>query len=118
MNFRKIIDHVKEHGGISYSVTYGDVSNRNGYVVSPYKELEVTMPLKELNENEVRNFYLENAELLTLTEDHLIGIWIENDIAYLDVSVFVSNKKEASKIAREKNQKAYYDLVKQETIYV
>ena len=117
MNFRKLLDYVKENGGVSYSTVYGNLSGKKGYAVSIYKEREVVIPYPELTETEVRNYYFENAELLAQPE-HFLGIWVENDTAYLDVSVMVRLKAEALELAKEKNQLAIFDLRKLETVYV
>jgi hypothetical protein len=117
MNFKKILDHVRENGGVSYSVVYGNLSGKKGYAVSIYKDREVILPYSELTEAEVRNFYYENAELLAQPE-HFFGIWVDNGNAYLDVSVIVRLKADALKLAKEKNQLAIFDLNKLETVYV
>lgn len=117
MNFRKLLDHVKENGGVSYSTVYGDLSGKKGYAVSIYKEREVVIPYSQLTENEVRNYYFENAELLAQPE-HFLGIWVDDGNAYLDVSVMVRLKADALQLAKEKQQLAIYDLRKLETVYL
>jgi hypothetical protein len=117
MNFRDIVNLVKENGGVSYSTTYGSLVGKNGYAVSVHKEREVILPLNRLNDNEVRNFFYENANLLA-EDGKFLGIWVEDGNAYLDVSTKVKLKAEAIKMAKDNNQLAIFDLYKSETVYV
>lgn len=116
MNFRKLIDKVRADGGCSYSPTYGDMK-KTGYGVSPYKEREEQVLFANLTENDLRNYYNENADLLALP-NHYLGVWVDNGIAYLDVSVYEPNKKKALYIASHNHQLAIYDLGNQKTIPV
>jgi len=116
MNFRKIIDKVREDGGCSYSPTYGHLT-KAGYGVSPYKDREEQILFSELTENDIKNYYNENVDLLVLP-NHYLGVWVDNGVAYLDVSVFEPNKKKALSIAANSSQLAIYDIGNQKTVFV
>jgi len=109
MNFRKIIDKVREDGGCTYSPTYGDLHGKAGYGVSPYKDREELIPFNELTENDLKNFYHENSDLLLLP-NHYLGVWVKDGIAHVDVSVVEPQKKKALYIASHNNQSAIFDL--------
>ena len=102
-NIKNIIQSTKNNGGYShdtkhrYSVAYGDN--------------EVILSLKEFNEEVVINY---------LKKHGTIGTWIntENNMVYLDTSKTIEDKKEAIKFAKESNQLAIYDLVKNEEIKI
>ena len=100
---KNIIEATKNNGGYShdtkhrYSVAYGDN--------------EVILPIKEFNEEVVDNY---------LKEHGTIGTWIntENNMVYLDTSKTIESKAEAIEFAKESNQLAIYDLVKNEEVRI
>lgn len=100
---KEIVQLTKENGGYShdvkhrYSVAYGD----NEFIIS----------LKEFNEEVVINY---------LKKHGTIGTWInaDNNMVYLDTSKTIENKDEAIAFAKESNQLAIYDLVKNEEIKI
>lgn len=115
MNLRKLTDQILSNGGASYSLTYGNVTK--GYAVSPHKNRETQIPLPQFNNTALRNFVLENSDLLA-NEGHFLGAWIDNNIVYLDVSIAVTSKARAAKICKDSNQLAYFDLVNFKTIHI
>jgi len=116
MNFKTILDSVKEHGGASYSTFYGNLIGKKGYAVS-LDGFTCSMPFVELGETELRNYFYEYSDLFS-DVNNFLGVWVENGIANLDVSVLVKSKGKALTLAKEQNQKAIFNLETQETIYV
>lgn len=114
MNLRTLTETIKSEGGASYSLTYGKVQSK-GYAVSPYKERELQIPLNEFDSNALQSYVLENSDLLA-KEAHFLGAWIDNSIVYLDVSIQVSQKQNALKIAKQANQLAIFDLANLKSI--
>lgn len=122
MNLSKLTNQILTDGGASYSLHYGDVvqsaqQKKQGFSVSIHKERELILPKQELNEVEIRNFCLENSDLLA-EPNNFLGAWIEGNSVYLDVSTFVYSKQKAIKMAKDNNQLAIFDLVNLQTIYV
>lgn len=115
MNLRTLTDHILKEGGVSYSLTYGNLSGRKGYTVSPYKDREEKVSDSEFSANDLQAFIASNAELLA-QDNHFIGAWVDNKIVYLDVSVLVASKKKALKMAKECNQLAIYNLTENKVI--
>ena len=116
MNLRKITSEILSEGGVTYSLRYGKVSKK-GYAASPYKARELVIPVKEFGDNDVRNFTLDNGDLLSL-HDHALGAWVEDGQVYLDVVQVVTSKAKATAICRANEQKAFFDLENSHTIYV
>lgn len=116
MNLRTLTDTIKSEGGVSYSLTYGKVKPK-GYAVSPYKERELQLPLNEFDSNTLQSYVLENADLLA-KEAHFLGAWIDNNTVYLDVSIQVSQKQIAVRIAKQSDQIAIFDLSNNKSIEI
>ena len=117
MNLHNLIDIIKKEGGASYSLTYGNMAGRKGYAVSPYKDREEKIPLNEFSIHGLQSFVAENAEYFD-RDGHFLGAWVENEIVYLDVSVFVAQKTKALKWAKENGQLAIYSFTEGKTIYL
>ena len=117
MNTRHLHSEILKEGGCSYSLTYGDVAGKKGYAVSIHKDRETLIPMEDFTTNDVRNFILENTDLLA-SPDKLVGAWIEKGDVYLDVSIRVTSKAEAERLCRLHGQIAYYDLLNRKTIYI
>ena len=115
MNLHKLSSEILTNGGATYSLAYGLITK--GYIVSPYKDREQTIPVSEFGPNDVRNFVAENADLLSLP-DHYLGAWIENELVYLDVTQGFSAKASAIKVGKANGQKAIFDLNNLKTIYL
>lgn len=120
MNLQKLFKQITSQGGASYSLQYGDVvervrNSKQGFAVSPFKEREQVLPLASFGEGDLRNYCLENSDLLADSENFL-GAWVDGDKVYLDVSRYYYSKQKATKAAKEANQLAIFDLVNLKTI--
>ena len=47
-----------------------------------------------------------------------IGLWLDNEVMYVDVSIHIVNYLRALEVARNNEQKAIYDLQKNDSIYL
>lgn len=96
---------------------------------------------KELKKAELKRGYmvsLEGAETRTKGDDYqaiikaiedkqkiikdknnmFIGLWLDNDIMYIDISINISDKVEALEFAKYNKQLAIYDLINNDSIYL
>lgn len=100
----------------------------SGYAVSPFKEHEFTIGMKEIMQDEnwrevlrekLRSYATDKASILQRDKAHLGAWWDdETDNLFLDISLVVSDLAEAEQLARDNDQLAIYHLDTGETINV
>jgi hypothetical protein len=97
-------------GGFTYQPTTEEEPSE-GYALSPYPEKSFAKPAKDLQFKDVVNYYLKNRDVFK-QPDHFIGAWHDpaSGMVFLDVSVVKHSEEEATKLALEKDQIAYFDL--------
>ena len=115
MNLTNIINSIRANGGVSYSLTYGEVPEK-GYAVS-LNGFEETMPFNQLTESELKNYLTLNSTELA-DNDNFFGAWLVDDSVVLDVSIRINTKRVAIARAKKEKQKAIFNLETKETIYV
>ncbi len=100
-----------QHGGTTYSLRWGDLSNVALYVVSLYPDLGLILPGKRMDEAILSQFIQENRELLA-DPRCVVGTWFnpEDGNTYLDVSAVFSDRDVAIQLAKLYNQIAIWDL--------
>lgn len=84
-----------------------------GYMVSLYGYEKVISDIKYLELAQVKR-YLKLAKKLNA----FVGFWIDKNKIYLDLSINISNKKEALKIAKNNKQLAIFDCKKLVSIHL
>ena len=52
-----------------------------------------------------------------LIKDAFVGVWVENGIAYVDMSERVATKAEALRLGRERNQISVWNWAKKTCVY-
>lgn len=114
MELEKIIEKTLKNGGITIDSNFKEINKKTGYVVSDYG-MEKTYFKNELEalKKDIM-LYKEIAK----KNDAFIGLWIDNDIIFLDISKVYDNKKEALKIAKKNKQLAIYDIKNDKSIYI
>jgi hypothetical protein len=112
MNLRAI--DILNNGGCSYSLMFGPINS--GYAVS-VEGREEKIPVKSFGDLDIKNYVLENSDLLSL-ENYFLGAWVDGSTVYLDVSERFLNKDQALAEATARHQKAIYDLKEGETIWL
>lgn len=115
MNLTNIINTIRANGGVSYSLTYGEVPEK-GYAVS-LNGFEETIPLNLFTDNDLRNYLTLNSTELA-DNDNFFGAWINGDSVVLDVSTRVQTKRKAFDLARKEKQQAIYNLETKEVIFL
>ena len=114
METNKIIEIIKNEGA-TLDYNYNDFKSDRGYMVS-IKGQEV-----KVNKNDIENIKKEVEKKRDFIKDKkglFIGLWLENDILYIDISIHIINYLKALEVARKNEQKAIYDLKKNDSIYL
>jgi len=107
MNLNKLIQLALENEGASLSLNSGIFNPKVGFFAS-YKVNEIVIPKDALNKESLLTYIsLNEAELRT--NGNFIGVWIEADLVYLDVSRQFANECDCKEFAIANKQLAYYD---------
>ena len=114
MKNNKIIEII-ENKGATLDKDYNNFSSSVGFMVS-IKGQEV-----KVDKNDIQGIKREIEKKREFIKDKkglFIGLWLEDDILYIDVSIHIVNYSKALKVARKNEQKAIYDLQKNDSIYL
>ena len=114
MENNKIMEIIK-NGGATLDKNYNNFSSDNGFMGSlEGQEIKV-------NKNDIQGIKKEIEKKRELIQDKkglYIGLWLDNDIMYLDVSIHIIDYMEALEVARNNDQLAIFDLKKKDSIYL
>lgn len=114
MKNNKIMEIINNEGATLDS-NYNDFKSNKGYMVS-IKGQEV-----KVNKNDIEEIKKEIEKKRKFIQDKeglYIGLWLDNDIMYVDVSIHIMDYLEALEIARNNDQLAIFDLKKKDSIYL
>ena len=114
MNDKKIIEIIK-NGGATLDQNYNNFNNDNGFMVS-IKGQEV-----KVSKNDIKGIQREIEKKRDFIKDKkglFIGLWLDNDIMFIDVSIHIIDYLEALEVARNNEQLAIYDLKNNNSIYL
>ena len=109
------IKRIIENEGATLDKDYNDFKSDVGFMVS-LKGQEV-----KVNKNDIKGIKKEIEEKREFIKDKkglYVGLWLEDDIIYIDVSIHIVNYSKALRVARNNDQKAIYDLQKNDSIYL
>ena len=109
------IMEIIENEGATLDCNYNNFKSENGFMVS-IKGQEV-----KVNKNDIQGIKREIEEKRKFIKDKkglFIGLWVDSDMMYIDVSVHIVNYLRALEVARKNEQKAIYDLQKNDSIYL
>ena len=109
------IKRIIKCGGATLDYNYNNFKSENGFMVS-LKGQEV-----KVNKNDIENIKKEIEKKREFIKDKkglFIGLWLEDDILYTDVSVHIVNYLRALEVGRKNEQKAIFDLQKNDSIYL
>ena len=111
----KRIMEIIENKGATLDCNYNNFSSNVGFMVS-LKGQEVKVDKNDIKrikrEIEEKRKFIQNKKGL------YVGLWLEDDILYIDVSVHIVNYLKALEVARNNDQKAIYDLKNNDSIYL
>lgn len=114
MENKKIMEII-ENKGATLDKNYNNFSSDKGYIVS-LKGQEV-----KVNKNDIQGIKKEIEKKRDFIQDKeglYIGLWLDNDIMYVDVSIHIIDYMEALEIARNNDQLAIFDLKNKDSIYL
>ena len=109
------IKKIIKNEGATLDCNYNDFKSNNGFMVS-LKGQEV-----QVNKNDIENIKKEIEKKREFIKDKkglFIGLWLDDDMMYIDVSIHIINYLEALEIARNNEQLAIYDLKKNDSLYL
>lgn len=114
MENNKIMEIIK-NGGATLDCNYNNFNSNIGYMVS-IKGQEV-----KVNKNDIQEIKKEIEKKREFVQDKkglYIGLWLDNDMMYIDVSIHIIDYMEALEVARNNEQLAIFDLKKKDSIYL
>ena len=114
MKNEKIIEII-ENKGATLDSNYNNFKSDNGFMVS-IKGQEV-----KVNKNDIQGIKKEiekKREFIGNKKGLYIGLWLDNDIMFVDVSIHIVDYLEALEVGRNNDQLAIFDLQKKDSIYL
>lgn len=94
-----------------------DMDGTPYYAVSIFPERTRTIPLKDFKPGNVKNYILDNRDLLTIDGNNFRG-WVDGENVVLDVSRAASSLYEAVRLSKKYGQEAVRDLGAKQEINV
>lgn len=114
MENKKIMEIVN-NGGATLDSNYNDFSSNKGYMVSlEGQEVKVD----KNNIEEIKKEVEKKKDFIKDKKGLYIGLWLDSDIMFIDVSIHIIDYLEALEVARNNDQLAIYDLQKNDSIYL
>ena len=114
MKSNKIMEII-ENGGATLDKNYNNFNSNEGFMVS-IKGQEV-----KIDKNDIQGIQREiekKREFIKDKEGLYVGLWLDSDIMYVDVSIHIMDYLKALEVARDNDQKAIFDLKNKDSIYL
>lgn len=111
------IKDIINNGGITLDIDGEKMTKTEGFMVSIYgEEVQVNVDneegiLKAINEK------LEKIKKLN-KESLYVGVWLDNGVIYVDISIHIIEKNEALEFGKNNKQIAVYDLKNNQSLYI
>lgn len=103
----KIINEAIKNGGATLTATLDNASLKYNYMVSLYGH-EATFKVDDMEGlKEGLKAYQKKA---SGKKDLYIGLWVNDGLVYLDLSINICKKRDALRIGKQNKQKAIYDV--------
>lgn len=109
INFKKII----KNGGATIDKHGENIQKNNGFMVSILGYEYTTK-----NEQDAQKKVLEYMKIIEKDNNLFVGVWLENNIIYVDLSMWFLEKDVALEIGKKNRQLAIYDLKENKSIYL
>ena len=114
MKNNKIMEIIKNEGA-TLDCNLNDFKSDRGFMVS-IKGQEVKIDKNDIEE--IKKEVEKKREFIKDKRGLYVGLWIEDDVLYIDVSIHIIDYVKALEVARNNDQKAIYDLKKNDSIYL
>ena len=114
MENNRIIEII-ENKGATLDYNYNNFSSSNGFMVS-VKGQEVKVNKNDIEE--IKKEVEKKREFIKDKKGLFIGLWLEDDILFIDISIHIIDYLEALEVARNNEQLAIYDLKNKDSIYL
>ena len=114
MENNKIMEII-ENKGATLDYDYNNFSSDKGFMVS-IKGQEVKV--NKNNIEEIKKEIEKKKEFIENKKGLYIGLWLENDILFIDISIHIIDYLEALEVGRNNDQLAIFDLKKKDSIYL
>ena len=114
MNNKKIIEIIKNEGA-TLDKNYNNFNSNKGFMVS-IKGQEVKTDKNNIEE--IKKEIEKKREFIENKKGLYIGLWLDSDIMFIDISIHIINYSEALEVARNNEQLAIFDLKKKDSIYL
>ena len=111
----KMIKEILKNGGATLDYNYNNFSASAGYMVS------IKGHEKKININDIENIKKEITKKMKLVKNkkgYYVGLWVDNDILFIDISKHIIKYNRALEVARNNKQLAIYDLKNDKSIYL
>lgn len=114
MDNKKIIEII-ENKGATLDKDYKSINKKVGFMVSLQGEEVKT---DKNNIEEIKKEIEKKKEKIKNLDNVFIGLWLDNDIMYIDLSIYIIDYIEALEEGRKNKQLAIYDLKNNDSIYL
>lgn len=111
----KMIKTIIKNGGITLDCNYNNFNAGAGFMVSLYGH-EVKIDVNNIET--IKKEITKKMELIKTKKGCFVGLWVENDLLYVDISKHIKDYNRALEVARNNQQKAIYDLKNDKSIYL
>jgi hypothetical protein len=102
------------NGGLTFSLIKNKCVSK-GFAVSFSKKFEKIINVADFTARDITTFI---SNLGGLPKEACLGVWINKDLVYLDVSVVYNDSEKALRRARDLGEIAIYDLSKKSELFI
>ena len=114
MENKKIMEII-ENKGATLDYNLNNFNSDKGFMVSIQGQEVKT---DKNNIEEIKKEIEKKREFIGNKKGLFIGLWLDNDIMFIDVSIHIIDYLEALEVARNNDQLAIFDLKKKDSIYL
>lgn len=109
------IKRIIENGGETLTKELKKASIKGGFMVS----LEGTETQTQGDDYQaIKKAIEEKQEIIKDNNNLYIGLWLDNNVMYIDISININDKVEALEFGKHNKQLAIYDIVNNDSIYL
>lgn len=113
----KNLENIIKDGGATIDKDGKKANFTKGFFVSIYGA-EKKQPIKNIDIEALKNDLQQKFEYITKHKNNYIGLWIFDGLLYTDISKHIKYKQDALTLGIKNNQKAVYDIEKNQDIYI